>query len=77
MEMPDRLVQNLIMFMRQNNDVLSKRRREGEFEKLTDEEISQIETAYRDAFQEYPPEGLRISDSRLFSAPIGPYMPGC
>ncbi|MEQ1930704.1 MAG: Fic family protein [Parvularculaceae bacterium] len=51
-EMPDRLVQNLIMFMRQNNGVLSKRRREGEFEKLTDEEISQIEAAYRDAFQE-------------------------
>ena len=30
-EMPDRLAENLVMFIRQNNGTLSKKRREGEF----------------------------------------------
>jgi hypothetical protein len=33
-EMPDRLAENLVIFVRQNNGALSKRRREGEFSKL-------------------------------------------
>jgi hypothetical protein len=36
-DMPDRLAQNLIMFVRQNDRKLSKRKREKEFSDLTDE----------------------------------------
>jgi hypothetical protein len=49
-EMPDRLAENLIMFIRQNGGVLSKRRREGEFEALSDEEVSQLEFIVQEAF---------------------------
>jgi len=49
-EMPDRLVQNLIMFIRQNDGKLAKRRREKEFASLTDDEVASIEEIYRDAF---------------------------
>jgi hypothetical protein len=49
-EMPDRLVQNLIMFIRQNDGTLAKRRREKEFAALTDDEVASIEKIYRDEF---------------------------
>jgi hypothetical protein len=49
-EMPDRLAQNLILFLRQNNGVLAKQRREKEFEALSDGEVAAIEAIYRDAF---------------------------
>jgi hypothetical protein len=42
-EMPDRLVQNLINMIRDNGGKLPKRRREKEFEALTDGEVSRIE----------------------------------
>ena len=41
-EMPDRLVQDLIMFIRQNGGTLPKKRREKEFAKLTGEEVFEI-----------------------------------
>lgn len=49
-EMPDRLAENLIMFIRQNGGVLSKRRRQGEFEPLSDEEVAQLEFVVQEAF---------------------------
>lgn len=49
-EMPDRFAENLIMCIRQNGGSLSKRRREGEFRKLTDEEAAMLENIVRDAF---------------------------
>jgi hypothetical protein len=49
-EMPDRMAENLITFMRQNSGTLSKRRREGEFSKLRDDEVLLIEGIVRDAF---------------------------
>lgn len=49
-EMPDRVAENLVMFIRQNHGVLSKRRREGEFNKLRDEEVRLIEGIVNDAF---------------------------
>ena len=49
-EMPDRVAENLVMFIRQNNGTLSKERREGEFRKLRDEEVSLIEGIVNDAF---------------------------
>ena len=50
-EMPDRLAENLVMFIRQNNGSLSKRRREGEFNKLRDDEVTLIEAIVREAFE--------------------------
>lgn len=49
-EMPDRLAQDLIMFIRQNDGRLPKGRREREFAALTDEEAAQIEAICIDAF---------------------------
>jgi Fic/DOC family protein len=55
-EMPDRLAQDLIMHVRQNGGKLSKRRRTGIFEKLTDEEVSKSEEIVKDAFSEFDAE---------------------
>lgn len=52
-EMPDRLAQSLIMFIRQNNNQLGRRRRENEFEKLTDAEVTAIETIVAEEFDSY------------------------
>jgi hypothetical protein len=52
-EMPDRLAENLIMFVRQNGGSLSKRRRTGEFAKLTDDEVGMLEAIVRDAFKDF------------------------
>jgi hypothetical protein len=49
-EMPDRLADDLLLFIRQNRGKLSKKRREKEFEALTDEEILRIEKIVDDAF---------------------------
>jgi hypothetical protein len=49
-EMPDRLAENLIRFIRQNKGVLGKKRREGEFKELTDDEVKRIESIVVDAF---------------------------
>ena len=49
-EMPDRLVQNLILFIRQNDGTLSRRKREKEFSALTDEEVRDLESIVQDAF---------------------------
>jgi hypothetical protein len=50
-EMPDRVAEDLVMFIRQNKGTLSKRRREGEFRQLRDEEVSSLESIVRDAFE--------------------------
>ena len=49
-EMPDRVAENLVMFIRQNNGRLSKKRRDGELRKLSDDEVSLIEGVVTDAF---------------------------
>jgi hypothetical protein len=49
-EMPDRLAENLVMFVRQNHGSLSKNRREHEFKALRDEEVALVEGIVRDAF---------------------------
>lgn len=49
-EMPDRIAENLVMFIRQNKGTLSKKRREGEFSKLRDDEVTLIEGIVVDAF---------------------------
>ena len=49
-EMPDRVAENLVLFIRQNDGKLSKKRREGEFKNLRDDEVSVIEGIVNDAF---------------------------
>ncbi|MFI5352961.1 MAG: Fic family protein, partial [Candidatus Binatales bacterium] len=50
-EMPDRLAENLIMFIRQNNGTLPKKRRASEYKKLSDREVGSLESIVRDAFE--------------------------
>lgn len=50
-EMPDRMAENLIMFIRQNNGRLSDRRRKGApYDKMTEDEVSDVEDIVCDAF---------------------------
>jgi Fic family protein len=49
-DMPERTLNNLFGFLRQNQGRLSKRARENEFAQLTSEEVEQIEQLYRDSF---------------------------
>ena len=53
-DMPDRTLDNLLGFLRQNGGHLSKRAREREFAKLTDEEAKRIDTLYAEAFGAEP-----------------------
>ncbi len=52
-EMPDRMTENLVRLIRLNEGKLGRKRREGEFEKLTDEEVVSIEAIVREAFEEF------------------------
>jgi len=49
-DMPERTLNNLFGFLRQNSGRLSKRARENEFSPLTDQEVSQIENLYAGLF---------------------------
>jgi Fic family protein len=49
-EMADRLAENLVMFIRQNRGTLPRKRREGEFKQLRDEEVALLEGIVNDAF---------------------------
>ena len=50
-EMPDRMAENLVRFIRLNDGKLGRKRREAEFEKLTDDEVASIEAIVREAFE--------------------------
>ena len=49
-EMPNRLAQDLILFIRQNNGTLSKRKRTKKFNALTNEEVESLERIVQEAF---------------------------
>jgi hypothetical protein len=51
-DMPDRTLDLLFRFLRQNPGRLSKRAREGEFAAMTDEEVASAEQAYADLFSD-------------------------
>ena len=51
-ELPDRLAQDLIMFIRQNGGKLPERRREAEFAALPDGEAAQIEAICEEVFED-------------------------
>jgi len=55
-DMPDRLAEDLILFIRQNRGTLPKKRRTGEFNKLDDNEVSHLEAIVRDAFAGFEEE---------------------
>ena len=61
-EMPDRLAEDLLMFIRQNAGTLSNRRRENEFKALSDKQVQQLEEIVRDAFDGCQ-EGPRIQSA--------------
>jgi hypothetical protein len=56
-EMPDRLAENLLMFIRQNGGTLPKRRRQNEFKALADKEVQQLEEVVREAFEGFDEAG--------------------
>jgi hypothetical protein len=58
-EMPDRVAENLVMFIRQNKGTLSKNRRTDEFSKLRDDEVASLEAIVRNAFEGFD-EGADI-----------------
>ncbi len=49
-DMPERTLNNLLGFLRQNGGELSKRARESEFADLTADEVARIEELYRETF---------------------------
>jgi hypothetical protein len=61
-EMPDRLAENLLMFIRQNKGKLPKRRRTGEFKKLTDAEVTSLEVMVNEAFEGFNVQGTSASE---------------
>jgi hypothetical protein len=52
-EMPDRLAENLIIYIRKNSGALGRKRRENEFAKLSDNEVGSVEAIVREAFEGY------------------------
>jgi Fic/DOC family len=58
-EMPDRIADNLVMFIRRNHGALSKKRREGEFKQLRDDEVTSLEAIVNDAFEGFNDTSFR------------------
>jgi hypothetical protein len=50
-DMPDKVSENLIAFLRQGNGKLSKRAREKEFQKLTGKEVEMLEQKFAEIFK--------------------------
>ncbi len=55
--MPDRMAESFVLFVRQNNGTLAKRRRDAEFAALSNEEVTHLETIVRDAFAGFDEPG--------------------
>jgi Fic family protein len=49
-EMPDRMAENLVRYIRLNQGRLGRKRRESEFAKLTEEEVASLESIVNEAF---------------------------
>jgi len=50
-EMPGRLAEDLVRYIRENKGTLSKKRRKGEFQKLRNDEVALIEGIVREVFE--------------------------
>jgi Cu/Ag efflux pump CusA len=57
-EMPNRMAENFIMFMRQNDWKLPKKRRRDEFGKLIDAEVEKLQAIVQEVF-----DGFEVSKS--------------
>ena len=57
-ELPDRLAEDFIMFTRQNGGALPNRRRQKEFEAMTDDEVTALEKIVQDAFEGFGEAGV-------------------
>ena len=57
-EMPDRIAEDLVGYVRENKGTLAKKRRRGEFKKLRDDEVALIEGIVREVFQSETPAVL-------------------
>jgi hypothetical protein len=64
-EMPDRIAENLAIFIRQNKGSLPKKRREGEFNRLTDDEVQRIERIVGDAFEGFDEDSRSVSEAAM------------
>jgi hypothetical protein len=53
-DMPDRTMDLLLRFLRQNGGRLSQRAREGELTAMSDGEVASAERAYADLFSDLP-----------------------
>ncbi|MGX5668856.1 hypothetical protein [Rhizobium daejeonense] len=60
-DMPDRLLDLLFRFLRQNEGQLSKRAREKEFSALSDSEAARIETIYAEIQQAAAEDSYALS----------------
>ena len=56
-EMPDRLAQNLILLICQNEGILSRRKREKDFSALLDDEVHGLEMIIQHAFEGFNDPG--------------------
>ncbi len=61
-EMPDWVAENLVMFVRQNEGTLSKKRRNDEYKKLTNDEVVLLEGIVRNAFEDFDEDSPRAAD---------------
>jgi hypothetical protein len=61
-EMPDRVAEDVVMFVRQNKGTLAKNRREGAFGQLRDDEVRLLEAIVRDAFEGFDEAGFDFSN---------------
>ncbi len=50
-EIPDKMVSLLVKLLTQNDGILSKKKREGDFENLSNEEVGKIELVYKNIFE--------------------------
>jgi hypothetical protein len=57
-EMPDRIAEDLVWYVRENKGTLAKKRRRSEFKKLRDDEVASIEGIVREVFQSETPAVL-------------------
>ena len=69
-EMPDRVAENFVLFVRQNNGKLAKRRREAEFAALNDEEVLHLEAIVRDAFEGFDGLGKGPQPAAQLEGPV-------
>jgi len=58
-DMPDRLAQNLILFICQNDGKLSKRKREKDFSALSDDEVQSLENIVQEAFEGFDDDATK------------------